>query len=254
MCDRSPRCTVIRMRLAKLALVAAALPLAVLTRWDAPARERPPEHRTPSTAAARPAAARPDVVSRAAWGADEKLVRERAPYVTRVSAVFVHHTSHPDAYDCADTPRIMRALQQQHVHRMGWDDVGYNYVVDRCGTVYAGRVDHAGRPMRGAHATGFNARSVGIAALGDFREGARVPRAMLASIAAVAAWQLRPGADPHGRVRLVSTNSDSRYPKGAAALLHTISGHRDGFETACPGEALYAKLPRLRDDVARRRW
>jgi hypothetical protein len=29
-----------------------------------------------------------------------------------------------------------------------------------------------------------------------------------------------------------------------------IRGHRDFYNTECPGDALYAKLPRLRDEVA----
>ncbi|AXK31447.1 N-acetylmuramoyl-L-alanine amidase [Streptomyces armeniacus] len=241
------------MRLAKLALAATALPLAVLMRWDAPVRDPEPERRS-APSAARPAAARPDLVSRAEWGADERLVRERSKPVATVSAVFIHHTGHANDYDCADTPRMLRSLQAEHVRRMGWDDMGYNFVVDRCGTVYEGRGDGTGRALRGAHTTGFNTRSVGIGALGDFGAGAHVPRAMLEAIAAVAAWKLRPGADPHGRVRLVSTNSDSRYHEGSAARFDVITGHRDGFETDCPGDALYGQLPALRDEVARRRW
>jgi hypothetical protein len=32
-----------------------------------------------------------------------------------------------------------------------------------------------------------------------------------------------------------------------------ISGHRDEYETQCPGEALYRQLPRLREMVTRLR-
>lgn len=234
-----------------LALATTALPLAVLTRWDAPVRGEPERRAAP--AEARPAAARPHVVGRAGWGADEKLIREHAPAVRTVSAVFIHHTGHANSYDCADAPRMLRSLQAEHVGRMGWDDMGYNYVVDRCGNVYQGRGDGTDRTVRGAHTTGFNSRSVGIGALGDFGAGQRVPRAMLEGIAAVAAWKLRPGTDPHGRVRLVSTNSHSRYAKGSAVRFDVIAGHRDGFETNCPGDALYAHLPELRDEVARKR-
>lgn len=233
-----------------------ALLLAVLTRWDAPVRaERPEPGRDQARHESRAGtgAPRPPLVSRAAWGADERLVREHAAYAGKVRAVFLHHTNHPNGYDCADVPELLRALQATHIEHMGWDDMGYNFVVDRCGTVYEGRGGGAARPVKGAHTQGFNARTVGIAALGNFGAGTRVPQAMLDSIAAVAAWKLRPGADPHGRVRLVSSNGGSRFPKGARARLEVISGHRDGYETSCPGDALYARLPQLRDEVVRLR-
>lgn len=232
-----------------------ALLLAVLTRWDAPVRaERPDtgrdQARHQGRNAAAPAAPRPRLVPRRAWGADERLVRERSAYSGGVRAVFLHHTNHPNGYDCADVPAMLRALQATHVQHMGWDDVGYNFVVDRCGTIYEGRGGGPDRPVKGAHTQGFNARTMGVAALGNFGAGQHVPRAMLRSIAAVTAWKLRPGADPHDRVRLVSSSGGSRYPKGTGVRLEVISGHRDGYETSCPGEALYARLPELRDEVA----
>ena len=240
------------MRSRRLALGVLALPLAALA-----VRGEPAAPDAPRPAASAPhterTAPRPEIVSRRAWGADEHLVRERAAYTGTARVVFVHHTDHPDDYACKDVPAMLRALEVDHVRGQGWDDVGYNFVVDRCGTVYEGRGGGTGRPVRGAHTEGFNADSVGIAALGDFGPGAKVPAAMLRSIARVAAWKLRAGADPHGRVRLVSTNSDSRYAKGTSAEFHVISGHRDSEETRCPGEALYAKLPAIRDEVARLR-
>lgn len=240
------------MRRRRLALATACLPLAVLMRWGAPAVDSGarPAHRT----AERPAAPRPQVTPRAVWGANESLVREPPKYVHRVRAVFLHHTDHVNTYDCDDVPAMLRALEADHVLAEGWDDLGYNFVVDRCGTVYEGRAGDGRRPVQGAHTKGFNKYSVGIAALGTFHEGARVPRVMLEAIAAVAAWLLPAGADPHGRVRLTSTSDESRHPKGTTATFRVISGHRDAFGTRCPGDALYAALPLVRDEVERRRW
>lgn len=239
------------MRLAKVAPLAVVLMLLVtLVRWDAPVREDMPGKR-PGRSAVPPPAPRPEMTRRAAWGADEELVRERASPVNEVRAVFIHHTNHANTYDCADVPGLLRALQRDHVRRMGWDDIGYNFVVDRCGTVYEGRAGGAGRPVLGAHTGGFNTQSAGIGVIGDFGAGAPVPHAAREAIAAVAAWQLRPGTDPRERVRLESTNSQSRFRKGSTAVFAVISGHRDSYETSCPGDALYAELPRLRDEVAR---
>ncbi len=237
----------------RLALAAVCLPLAVLMRWGAPAVDTDAAQRATETAG-RPAAPQPYVVPRVRWGANEEMVREPPAHLREVRAIFLHHTNHPNTYDCDQVPAMLRALEADHIRNKGWDDIGYQYVVDRCGNVYEGRGGDGSRTVRGAHTKGFNRHSVGIAALGSFGEGAYVPRVMLDAIAAVAAWQLAPGADPHGTVRLTSTNDASRYPEGTTATFDVISGHRDGYGTRCPGDALYDKLPALRDDVERRRW
>jgi hypothetical protein len=109
------------------------------------------------------------------------------------------------------------------------------------------------RPVRGAHTKGFNADSVGIAAIGTFGSGAQVPEPVLDSLVRLTAWKLRPGADPRGRVRLVSSNSESRFPRGTRVRMEVVSGHRDSFRTRCPGDALNDRLPRVREDAARLR-
>jgi hypothetical protein len=43
--------------------------------------------------------------------------------------------------------------------------------------------------------------------------------------------------------------SDNRYKAGTPVTLERISGHRDGDNTTCPGNALYAQLPELRSLV-----
>ncbi|WNI16803.1 N-acetylmuramoyl-L-alanine amidase [Actinacidiphila sp. ITFR-21] len=197
------------------------------------------------------ASLRPVVIGRAAWHADEKAVPRKPLYDDSVRAVFIHHTDNPNDYDCAaDVPAMLQAMEDRHIHDLKWDDLGYNFVVDRCGHIYEGRAGGVDRAVRGAHAEGFNAHTVGIAALGSFGPGQRVPHAMLQAIAAIAAWKLAPGEDPGGRVRLVSSNSESRFPKGKTVELNVVSGHRDVFETTCPGEALYDELPWIRRTAA----
>ncbi|MEU0087470.1 peptidoglycan recognition protein [Streptomyces sp. NPDC006274] len=232
----------------RIVLGAGAVVLALLVIRDAPLRPARPE-----PVAVGPGVPRPPIVSRKTWRANEGLVRERAAYTGAVNAVFLHHTGHLNSYDCADVPRMLRAMQQDHIESEGWDDIGYNFVVDRCGTIYEGRAGGVGRPVRGAHTKGFNSDTIGIAALGTFGPGTKVPPALEAGIVKVAAWKLWPGADPRGTVRLVSTNDESKYKKGEAAVLAVISGHRDSFRTNCPGDVLYERLPAIRESVARLR-
>jgi hypothetical protein len=178
-------------------------------------------------------------------------VREKPVYSGPVEVVFIHHTNNSNDYDCKkDVPEMLRSIEERHIDGMGWDDMGYNFLVDRCGTIYEGRAGGVNRPVEGAHTKGFNAHSVGIAALGHFEKGEKVPRPMLEAIAAIAAWKLPRDVSPDGRVRLVSTSDASRYPKGTAVEMNVISGHRDGYETDCPGGALYDDLPWVRHRAA----
>ena len=238
-------------RVRRLLLSAAVLPLALVALRDAPTGPGP-SHTDRHTPPPRPGP-RPPIVTRAQWHADEMMVRDHHAEAGTVSAVFIHHTGHPNTYTCDEVPDMLKALQVEHVHGQGWDDIGYNFLVDRCGTIYEGRSGSVARPVRGSHTEGFNVGTVGIAAVGSYGPGETVPQALLTGIARVAAWKLRPQADPRGTVRLTSTANGTRYRKGQRVELPVISGHRDGHRTRCPGDALYKRLPEIRDAVARLR-
>ncbi|MFF8968168.1 peptidoglycan recognition protein [Streptomyces sp. NPDC014995] len=198
-------------------------------------------------------AARPRIVPRSAWLTG--LTRRPQPpprYDDKVVAVFVHHTDSPNTYDCADAPRIIRSLYEGQTGGRDWDDIGYNFLVDRCGTLYEGRAGGVGRPVTGAHTQGFNHRTAGVAALGTFTAGVPVPQPMVDAIAALTAWKLGlSGIDPRAEVRLTSSNSHSRYAAGVTAALPALAGHKDGYMTSCPGAALTARLPEIRRTAAR---
>ncbi|MEV5614170.1 peptidoglycan recognition protein [Streptomyces sp. NPDC052225] len=206
-----------------------------------------------ASAAGAHSAAAPRIVPRAAWLEDaDTYHRDPVRYSDHVDAVFIHHTDSPNGYDCADVPRIIRYLYAGQAGGKAWDDIGYNFLVDRCGTVYEGRAGGVDRAVVGAHTQGFNQNTAGVAAIGTFTQGTPVPRAMTEAIASVVAWKLGlSGTDPRAAVRLVSSNSLSRFPAGASAEFPAVSGHRDGYETFCPGLALMAELPGIRERAAR---
>ncbi|MGW0760536.1 peptidoglycan recognition protein family protein [Streptomyces sp. NPDC002814] len=197
-------------------------------------------------------AAKPHIVPRSAW-LDGSARRTQPPprYDPEVVAVFVHHTDSPNGYACADAPRIIRHLYAGQTGSRRWDDIGYNFLVDRCGTIYEGRAGGVDRPVTGAHTQGFNHGTTGIAALGTFTAGVPVPQAMTDAIARLAAWKLGlSGIDPRADVPLVSSNGLSRYAAGTTARLPALAGHKDGFMTNCPGAALSALLPQIRQTAA----
>ncbi|MGK4581126.1 peptidoglycan recognition protein family protein [Kitasatospora sp. HPMI-4] len=196
-------------------------------------------------------APRPGIVTRSGWGADESLRPPGHVYTGSVRVVFVHHTDTANGYTCADSPKLIRAVYRYHVKTNGWRDIGYNFLVDKCGTVYEGRAGGADRPVLGAHTLGFNADSAGVAAIGTYSDHA-VPRDQQDGIARIAAWKLGlAGIDARGTATLVSASGNSRYPKGRTVRFNTVSGHRDAFVTDCPGDELYARLPAIRSAAAR---
>ncbi|WP_405556231.1 peptidoglycan recognition protein [Streptomyces sp. NBC_01171] len=235
-----------------LSALTAVAALLLLVRGSERAVTARATHPAPSAAPVAHRAPRPAILPRSAW-LDRATLRHQPPprYDDGVVAVFVHHTDSPNDYDCADAPRVIRSLYSGQTGARHWDDIGYNFLVDRCGTIYEGRAGGADRAVTGAHAQGFNHRSTGIAALGTFTAGASVPAAMTDAIAALAAWKLGPsGTDPRARVRLTSTSDLSRYHSGTPATLPAIAGHDTAYRTTCPGAALTAALPAIRARAA----
>ncbi|WP_345200661.1 peptidoglycan recognition protein [Streptomyces lavendulae] len=203
------------------------------------------------SAAARPfIGPRPRIVTRRGWGADESLRETGFVYTNTVKAAFVHHTASGNNYACKDAPAVLRSLYRYHVVSEGWRDIGYNFAVDRCGTVYEGRAGGVAKPVLGAHTMGFNADSMGIAVIGSFG-GAAPPRAAVDAVARLTAWKLGLfGADPRAKTTLRS-GGGNRFPKGTSVKMNVISGHRDGFATECPGKQLYNQLPPTRTTSAK---
>ncbi|WP_078878473.1 peptidoglycan recognition protein [Streptomyces sp. NBRC 110035] len=230
--------------------VAAAVAL-VLCAYGVERAAEPSSAAVTAREAAAHTAPRPPIVSRAAWVGDAGREQPPPRYDDEVVAVFVHHTDSPNDYDCAEAPIHIRNVYEGQTSAREWDDIGYNFVVDRCGTIYEGRAGGTDRPVTGAHTQGFNHRTTGIAALGTFTAGVPVPHAMERAIAELAAWKLGlSGTDPRSDVRLVSSNGRSRYAAGTTAMLPALAGHTDGFMTSCPGAALQARLPKIREMAA----
>ena len=191
---------------------------------------------------------RPPIVDRAHWGADESQVDDPPEYIEAVKAVFVHHTVGTNSYSCSESPALIRGIFEYHVKTNGWNDLGYNFLVDKCGSVFEGRAGGVDLPVKGAHTYGFNSDSAGIAVLGDFQPGAGKPTAAaLQAVSRVAGWKLgQYGGNPSGKVTLTAAGDTGVWNTGDQATLNTVSGHRDGFATECPGDNLYAKLPEIR--------
>ncbi|MGK5630704.1 peptidoglycan recognition protein family protein [Streptomyces sp. URMC 123] len=193
---------------------------------------------------------RPRIVTRAGWGADERLRERGFLYTKRVKAAFIHHSATGNNYKCAQAPSVMRSIYRYHVKSSGWRDFGYNFAVDKCGTVYEGRAGGVAKAVKGAHTLGFNSDSMGIAVLGSYGK-ANPPAAAVKAVARLTAWKLGLyNANPRGTTHLVSAGSN-KYKKGKKVKFKVISGHRDGVVTDCPGRRLYNKLGTARTTSAK---
>jgi N-acetylmuramoyl-L-alanine amidase-like protein len=199
--------------------------------------------RTPIAAAGGP---KPAIVSREAWGAEDCQPRT-SPEYGEVKVAFVHHTVNANDYTRDEASDVVLGICRFHRNSNGWNDIGYNFLVDRFGTIYEGRAGGVSKAVVGAQAQGYNAQSTGIANLGTFTDVGQTPEALRA-MARLIRWKLpASGVPTAGTTTMVSAGGDTnRFPAGRRISVKRVIGHRDTGSTECPGDALYAQLPELR--------
>lgn len=78
--------------------------------------------------------------------------------------IIVHHSGGTDANPLADTSHHTAKIMEEHHLSLGWNGLGYNYVIHKDGTVWKGRPEH----VTGAHTVGYNQKSIGICLAGNF--------------------------------------------------------------------------------------
>ena len=201
----------------------------------------------PSRSVLRPA--RPSIITRAQWGADESIVRAPPYYADRVRFAVVHHTAGTNSYTASQSAAIVRGIQRYHVLANGWNDIGYNFLVDKYGQVFEGRGGGVDKNVVGAHAEGFNTGSTGVSVLGTY-SSTKISSAARSALVKLLAWRLDVAhVDATSSLKWVS-GGNPEYPAGTVVSLKAIAGHRDTGPTSCPGAALYGQLPGIRTAVA----
>jgi hypothetical protein len=213
-----------------------------VARAAAAAKQTPRRQAAPATP--------PTIIPRAAWGADAVPPRA-APDYGVVQMAFVHHTVTANDYTPDQSASMVLAIAKYHRDTNGWNDIGYNFLVDQYGQVFEGRAGGIDQAVIGAQAQGYNSQSTGVAVLGTFT-AVPIPEAAKASIAQLLGWKLTlHGVPCEGGLTIISGGGSlNRYPSGTPVAMQRISGHRDGDSTECPGNALYAQLPELRRRAA----
>jgi hypothetical protein len=188
----------------------------------------------------------PLLIDREAWGANEAIRRAPPNYAAALQFALVHHTAGTNSYTASQSAAIVRGIEVYHVKGNGWNDIGYNFLVDKYGQVFEGRYGGVDKPVIGAHAEGFNTGSVGVAMLGTYGSSAP-PAVARTALANLLAWRLDIAhVDPKSTLTWVS-GGNARFASGVPVFIRAVSGHRDTGFTTCPGAALYAQL----DAIAR---
>ena len=205
---------------------------------------------------------RPNIVTRAQWGANESW-RDATPRMgTEIIAGFIHHTATTSTYTPEQAPGQMRNLYAYFTKSLQYADMGYNFLVDKYGTIYEGRAgctvstmdtcDGPSLPVQGAHTAGMNEDTFAISVIGNFDTGkpsATSAAAIVNSLAGVTAWKFAPyGLYPKDTASITSTDTSgkSRYNNGEVAITPVLSAHRDVGLTVCPGRYLYPYMDKVR--------
>jgi len=121
-------------------------------------------------------------------------------YNNKPRRLIIHHTS--------DTGKTPERMNEVHIEN-GWVGIGYHFYIRSDGTIYRGRPEAA----IGAHAKKNNNDSIGIALEGDFNKTSPTEAQM------------------ESLVKL-SVDMIIKYN------LSEIEGHRDVYDTLCPGDNL----------------
>lgn len=206
----------------------------------------------------------PRIISRTEWGCPDGEGAPAWPPMadnTPITHLVVHHTllgtqptKNPTDYK-AWVYNIWKKHHDKVVNGQLQGDIGYNLLIDPKGNVYEGRA--GGVDEKGAHFACFNSHTTGIALLGDFTS-AQPTKQALAALKQVLAWRAQAwGIDP--KIHAILQSPDPTRP---LRDIPQVAGHKDinpvtwscngddDYRT-CPGDALYALLPGIRNDVAK---
>ena len=189
------------------------------------------------------------VTTRAEWGANASYMSWDPDYAS-AGHVVVHHTAGTNNYSAGQSASIVRGIYYYHAVTLDWGDIGYNFLIDKYGTVFEGRSGSvaapAGRMSVGAHARGVNTGTMGLSMMGDY-SSVSPSDAQLSSVGKMAGWFLgRAGiTDANGWAGL-NVWTTERYQAGSTISMPRILGHRDVGYTSCPGNVGYSKLGTIR--------
>ena len=188
----------------------------------------------------------PRIVTRSEWGA---RASGSPSYASEARAAVLHHTVNGNTYSQQQAPAVVRSIQSYHLDGNGWKDIGYNFLIDRFGTIYEGRAGGITRPVIGAHAGGSNAGSIGVAFMGQHHAALSSPAyAPLPAAAEGSAIDLLSWLFQEHRID-ATTGTTLQGGTAFPTWSNRILGHGSVSPTSCPGSGVNTRLPVIREGV-----
>ena len=185
----------------------------------------------PAGALTLPGHGRPTINMRASWTSRPPKVTPQIAPTVRMGVV--HHSVSGNSYGPDDVPGELRAIQAFHMDGRGWDDIGYNFAVDRFGRIWEGRAGGINLAVVGAHALGANYEGVGVVALGDF-SGMTANQSMIDAFGQIIGWKLYiHGSDAAGSAPFPL--GEGAINGGKSVVMPHVVPHRVVQQTSCPG-------------------
>lgn len=195
-----------------------------------------------STAGTGPAAgsAQPVIRPRADWATSPARGALSNEAAGDVRFLLVHHTETSHDYTADSVPRTLNGMFRYHTTDKGWDDIAYNFLVDRFGTIWEGRTGSIGAPVKGDATGGSQGFALLCCFIGNHTSEPPTPAAQEAMSSLLAWLAGRYTIDLHaGRTITFTSRGSNRWPAGTQVTTDPIAGHRDMSRTACPGDACY---------------
>jgi uncharacterized protein with LGFP repeats len=203
---------------------------------------------SPGIDSAQGAPNQPTINPKSAWDPSGSCQPKSTPSEVQVTHAFVHHTTGPNDYTTSEVASRVLGICLYHTQSNGWDDIGYNFLIDRFGGIWEGRAGGIAAGVQGAHTAGFNSYSTGVAFIGEHTS---TPPTVAAenALKQLLAWKFGVhNVDPTNSSVLISKGS-SKWREGYPVLMKPIMGHRDAQSTSCPGEACYQRIPTYQTGV-----
>ena len=137
--------------------------------------------------------------------------------LSNVDMLVIHHTGSE-----VDRDFSAKEINDMHINGNHWSGIGYHFVVRKNGDIERGRPEWA----IGAHAQGSNYHTLGIHLSGEYHLGNAIP----------------PEAQLESTARLVAYLCE-KYDIQISRS--NVVGHREVGESDCPGDRLFALLPKI---------
>lgn len=188
--------------------------------------------------------AAPGIIPRSAW-TDAGPAYEPYTIASRLQLAIVHHSVTTNSYGPDDVPQILRGIHAHHVGNNGWNDIGYNFAIDRFGRIWEARGGGIDKAVVGGHAFGWNTGTMGVVFLGDYTRGGLDPaRRDIAALTALLKWKFNRvhNVDPSGSTVYIPLSTGDRFAAGQPVGCRTLMAHRDVAFTACPGNPVFNAL------------